>query len=68
MEEQDIIRSVENCATKTGLAEATICERAVGNSRLYARLKDGGSCSYKTGRRLLTYIEREISQNTKEAT
>lgn len=57
MTEQEIIELIEGQRDKTGLSEATLTERAVGNSRLYARLKAGGGCSTKTVARLKAYFE-----------
>lgn len=57
MTENEIIDLIERQAKKSGLSEATICERAVGNSRLYSRLKAGGGCSTKTVARLKESFE-----------
>lgn len=57
MTEHEIISLIETHAIAAGLSEATICERAVGNSRLYSRLKSGGGCSTKTITRLVNYFD-----------
>ena len=59
MTEQEIIQLIERQAKATGLSEATVCERAVGNSRLYSRLVSGGGCSTKTVARLTAHFDTE---------
>ncbi|GAA6176902.1 hypothetical protein NBRC116593_28210 [Sulfitobacter pacificus] len=61
MTEHEIISLIETQATSAGLSEATICERAVGNSRLYSRLKSGGGCSTKTITRLVNYFGPKVA-------
>ena len=56
MNEKRIIKMVEAFAARSGLATSTVCERAVGNSRLYSRLMNGGTCSLRVADRLSEYI------------
>lgn len=56
-DETNLITQIEGASERLKLSTATICERAVGNSRLYLRLKAGGGCTLKTAKRLAAYIE-----------
>lgn len=56
-DETHIVALIEGASKKSGLAPATICGRGVGNTRLYARLKAGGSCSFSTFRRLKEFVD-----------
>lgn len=57
MKKQDIIIAVEAFAGGRGISPATVTSRAVGNSRLYARMKKGGDCTTEVAARLLAYID-----------
>ncbi|SEL41226.1 hypothetical protein SAMN04488032_1277 [Pacificibacter marinus] len=58
MKKQDIIIAVEAFAGNKGISPATVTSRAVGNSRLYARMKQGGDCTTEVAARLLAYIDK----------
>lgn len=52
----NIIAAIEAHSDTTGLACSTITSRAVGNSRLYQRMVDGGDIRTDTGREVLNWI------------
>lgn len=57
MTHSELISEIERYATLQGIAPATVTSRAVGNSRLYARLKAGKGCTIKVATRLLSSIK-----------
>lgn len=61
MTRQAIIAQIEAFAAKRGIAPATVTSRAVGNSRLYKRMKDGGDCTTEIAAKLLAFIEAEAT-------
>ncbi len=65
MTQADLISRIECFARNRGVAPATVTSRAVGNSRLYKRLKNGGSCTFSTADRILTYISANLQEVTK---
>lgn len=58
MTNDDLIAHIESCAASHGIAPATLTGRAVGNSRLYARLKAGKSCTLVVAQRIIDFIAR----------
>ncbi|PIE15155.1 MAG: hypothetical protein CSA68_07335 [Rhodobacterales bacterium] len=56
MTEQDLIQQVENYCEAAGLAPATLCRKAVGNSRLYKNLIDGKGCTIRVAAKLQEFI------------
>lgn len=56
MTREHLISEVEAFAERRGIAPATVTSRAVGNSRLYARLKAGKSCTLEVAERLRLYM------------
>jgi hypothetical protein len=56
MAQTDILTEIEAFAAQAGIAPATVTSRAVQNSRLYQRMKDGGSCTIHTAGRIRDYI------------
>lgn len=56
MTNDDLITRIEECALRHRIAPATVTGRAVGNSRLYARLKDGKSCTLVVAQRIAAFI------------
>jgi hypothetical protein len=54
--EHDLIAQIEAFAAARGIAPATVTSRAVGNSRLYTRLVNGGGCSLRIAGKLIAYI------------
>lgn len=56
MTENELISEIEKFAERHGIAPATVTVRAVANSRLYHRLKAGGSCSMRTADRLRQWM------------
>lgn len=56
MTRDDIIEKIEACAAARGISPATVTSRAVGNSRLYARMKRGGGCNVIVADRLAEWI------------
>lgn len=63
MNRDELINAVEVCARERGIAPATVTSRAVGNSRLYERLLQGGDCTTTTAERLMKYIATVNSQS-----
>jgi len=59
---QKLISEIEAHARKSGIAPATVTSRAVGNSRLYARLKDGKSCTIDVAERLRAFMKAEAKK------
>jgi hypothetical protein len=51
-----LILEIETFASSKGVAPATVTSRAVGNSRLYHRLKNGKSCTLNVVDRLRKYM------------
>ena len=56
MQKTDIIKEITDYSLKVGLSSATVCRRAVGNSRLPARLQAGQSCTIRTLEKLRAYM------------
>lgn len=56
MTRDDLITEIEKYALSQGIAPATVTSRAVQNSRLYHRMKDGGGCNLIIAERLRAYI------------
>lgn len=56
MTTEQLISEIEAFASKKGIAPATVTSRAVGNSRLYHRLKGGKSCTLDVAERLRRYM------------
>ena len=56
MTDAELIAAIKRHAEATGLAPATVTSRAVGNSRLYANLIEGKSCTLRVANRLREYI------------
>lgn len=59
MEREELIKAIDAFAEVSGWSPATICGRAVGNTRLYKRLAGGGECVPSTAKRLYAYIATE---------
>ena len=59
MTRTQIIEAIEAHAKKRGLAPATVTSRAVGNSRLYQRMLDGGDCTTGIAGRILDFIHAD---------
>jgi hypothetical protein len=66
MTRADLIANIEAFAQRHGIAPATVTSRAVANSRLYRRMKDGGSCSLTIAERLVTYMAAQEATPTPE--
>lgn len=63
-----LISEIERFASSKGVAPATVTSRAVGNSRLYRRLKDGKSCTLGVADRLRQYMtDNPAPVGTREA-
>jgi|OM-RGC.v1.034553384 hypothetical protein len=56
MTRDHLIAEIEAEAAAAGLSPATVTSRAVGNSRLYARLRAGKGCTLDVAERLLAWI------------
>ena len=52
----DILTEIETFAAQAGIAPATVTSRAVQNSRLYQRMKDGGSGTMHTAERIRAFM------------
>ena len=61
MTNQQLISEIEAFASRNGIAPATVTSRAVGNSRLYHRLKDGKSCTLGVAERLREFMAAKAS-------
>ena len=66
MTKQDLIDAIEQYSHRTGIAPATVTGRAVGNSRLYQRMKSGGSCTMDVAARLVAFMHENPSQSDDE--
>ncbi len=55
MTRDKLISRIESYAKRHGIAPATVTSRAVGNSRLYHRLKAGGGCTIDVAERIWAY-------------
>lgn len=62
MTNEHLISEIEDCARIRAIAPATVTSRAVGNSRLYARLKAGGSCTLIVAERLRAHMADLLSE------
>lgn len=62
MDRTALIQAIEAHAAKRSLAPATITSRAVQNSRLYQRLKDGGDCTTEIARKIMEYIAGDAQE------
>ena len=56
MLDDDIISVLDKFRADYGLAPATVCGRAVGNTRLYERLASGGDCTRRTAEKLVGWV------------
>ena len=56
MTQSDILTEIETFAAQAGIAPATVTSRAVQNSRLYQRMKEGGSCTMHTAERIRAFM------------
>lgn len=63
MTREHLISEIETFAAATGVAPATVTSRAVGNSRLYHRLKAGKSCTLDVAARLRDYMSSPRSED-----
>lgn len=54
-----LISQIEEFAQRRGLAPATVTSRAVGNSRLYSRLRAGGDCTTTVAERLVRWMDQQ---------
>lgn len=61
MTRDDLITRLEQHAATRGISPATITSRAVGNSRLYQRLTDGGDCTLEVAQRLIAFMDGEAA-------
>lgn len=57
MTTHELIAAIEQYGLRAGIAPATVTGRAVGNSRLYQRMKGGGSCTVDVAERLLIFFQ-----------
>lgn len=63
-----LISEIERFASSKGVAPATVTSRAVGNSRLYRRLKNGKSCTLGVADRLRQYMaDNSVPADSREA-
>lgn len=56
MTREQLISEIEDFAEQREIAPATVTSRAVGNSRLYARLKSGKGCTLAVAERLRAFM------------
>ena len=56
MTHSDLIAEIDAFADAKNWSGATVTSRAVANSRLYSRLKSGGSCTLVIAERLRAYM------------
>lgn len=57
MTAEHLISRIEAFAQRRGWQPATVTSRAVGNSRLYRRLKEGGTCTLSVADRLIEFMD-----------
>ncbi|PJE26261.1 hypothetical protein CVM50_20590 [Pseudooceanicola marinus] len=62
MDTESLLRELEDFAALHGVAPATVTSRAVGNSRLPARLRAGGSCTVRVAQKLRQYIKMNTTR------
>ena len=63
MDRNQIIAAIEAHAARRGIAPATITSRAVGNSRLYKRMVDGGDCTTGIAKRIVAFIASDAPKS-----
>ncbi len=56
MDAHSLISRIEAYCAASGYTPGTVGLKAVNNSRLYERLRDGGSCTLETAGRLLEWL------------
>jgi hypothetical protein len=56
MDKQALIRQIEAYSAASGYAPSTICQYAVKNRGVYARLTAGKSCTRRTADRLTAWM------------
>lgn len=61
MTRDKLISRIEAYAAERGIAPATVTSRAVGNSRLYHRLKRGGGCTLDVADRLAAFMDADAA-------
>lgn len=67
MTRTDLLKEIEDFAEANKLAPATVTSRAVGNSRLYHRMKAGGGCNVIVAERLRQFIAKANQASGLEA-
>lgn len=67
MTEKELIRKIETYCEAAGIAPATLCGKAVGNSRLYANLVGDKGCTLRVAAKLSTYIQDNPIQDAPQA-
>jgi hypothetical protein len=68
MTPEHIILQIEAFAKGHGIAPATVTSRAVGNSRLYNRMKNGGSCNVRIANKLIEFMAAHPVPDAEAAT
>jgi predicted Rdx family selenoprotein len=61
--EQEIVAAIDRYCNETGLSPATVGFRAHRDSKIYDRLKDGGSCSPKTYEKVMDWFNNHAAVN-----
>ena len=56
MDREQIIKKIEKYAQAASLAPSTVCQYALRNRKVYARLKAGGTCSVASIEALLHWM------------
>lgn len=56
MTHHDLILQIEAFAAQRNWAPSTVTSRAVGNSRLYSRLKEGKSCTLAVAEKVQSFM------------
>lgn len=64
MTPEHLIAQIEAFAAANGIAPATVTSRAVGNSRLYRRMKEGGGCNVRVANRLIEFMAATAQSET----
>jgi len=64
MQRETLITAIEAHSIRFGVAPATITSRAVGNSRLYDRLKGGGDCTTTIAAKIISFIEGDATRRS----
>lgn len=66
MDIEALLSEVDQFAEAHGISPATVTSKAVGNSRLYSRMRNGGSCTIRIAERLRAYMAANPPASSEE--